>query len=92
MSTSSTTDAARSLSEFAFEAGIGYKIRPDNKHAKAGNINAALKTMTSPLRGHLRLRSRAHAQLSADDGGLVFARPQAGHAADAAPFLFARSV
>jgi cellulose synthase (UDP-forming) len=35
--------------QFAFEAGIGYKIRPDNKHAKAGNINAALKSLTSPL-------------------------------------------
>src|SRR3954468_2280128 len=33
--------------QFAFEAGIGYKIRPDNKHAKAGNINTALKSMTS---------------------------------------------
>jgi cellulose synthase (UDP-forming) len=33
---------------FAFEAGIGYKIRPDNKHAKAGNINTALKSMGSP--------------------------------------------
>jgi cellulose synthase (UDP-forming) len=34
--------------EFAFEAGIGYKTRHDNKHAKAGNINAALKTLSSP--------------------------------------------
>jgi cellulose synthase (UDP-forming) len=34
--------------QFAFEAGIGYKIRPDNKHAKAGNINAALKSLSSP--------------------------------------------
>lgn len=33
---------------FAFEAGIGYKTRPDNKHAKAGNINTALKSITSP--------------------------------------------
>ena len=28
--------------QFAFEAGIGYKTRDDNAHAKAGNINAAL--------------------------------------------------
>jgi cellulose synthase (UDP-forming) len=35
--------------EFAREAGIGYRIRPDNKHAKAGNINTALKTMHSPF-------------------------------------------
>ncbi|HEY2857904.1 MAG TPA: UDP-forming cellulose synthase catalytic subunit [Terracidiphilus sp.] len=34
--------------QFAFEAGIGYKTRGDNKHAKAGNINAALKTLDSP--------------------------------------------
>ena len=34
--------------KFAFEAGIGYKTRDDNKHAKAGNINAALKSLESP--------------------------------------------
>jgi cellulose synthase (UDP-forming) len=34
--------------QFAFEAGVGYKIRYDNFHAKAGNINTALKSMTSP--------------------------------------------
>src|SRR5580692_7391282 len=38
----------KEFAEFAFEAGIGYKIRPDNFHAKAGNINTALKSMTSP--------------------------------------------
>jgi cellulose synthase (UDP-forming) len=38
----------KEFEQFAFEAGIGYKIRPDNKHAKAGNINTALKSMTSP--------------------------------------------
>ncbi|AWB34833.1 UDP-forming cellulose synthase catalytic subunit [Orrella marina] len=31
------------LREFCEQAGIGYLIRPDNKHAKAGNINAALE-------------------------------------------------
>ncbi len=36
----------KEFEQFAFEAGIGYSTRPDNKHAKAGNINAALKTMT----------------------------------------------
>ncbi|MGD0346313.1 MAG: UDP-forming cellulose synthase catalytic subunit [Terracidiphilus sp.] len=35
--------------QFAFDAGIGYRTRPDNEHAKAGNINAALKTIDSPL-------------------------------------------
>jgi cellulose synthase (UDP-forming) len=38
----------KEFEEFAFEAGIGYRTRPDNKHAKAGNINTALKTMSSP--------------------------------------------
>lgn len=28
--------------EFSAQAGVGYLTRPDNKHAKAGNINAAL--------------------------------------------------
>jgi cellulose synthase (UDP-forming) len=39
----------KEFEQFAFEAGVGYKIRPDNKHAKAGNINTALKTMDSPF-------------------------------------------
>ncbi len=39
----------KEFEQFAFEAGIGYKTRPDNKHAKAGNINSALKTINSPL-------------------------------------------
>src|SRR5215469_5928408 len=38
----------KEFEQFAFEAGLGYKIRTDNKHAKAGNINTALKSMTSP--------------------------------------------
>ena len=35
--------------DFCEKIGIGYVIRPDNAHAKAGNINSALKRMTSPL-------------------------------------------
>lgn len=31
------------FANFAKEAGVGYLTRRDNKHAKAGNINAALK-------------------------------------------------
>jgi len=38
----------KEFEQFAFEAGVGYKIRPDNFHAKAGNINTALKTLNSP--------------------------------------------
>jgi cellulose synthase (UDP-forming) len=38
----------KDFEQFAFEAGCGYKIRPDNSHAKAGNINTALKSLDSP--------------------------------------------
>ncbi len=38
----------KEFQDFAFEAGIGYRTRPNNEHAKAGNINTALKTMSSP--------------------------------------------
>src|SRR5277367_4100208 len=38
----------KEFADFAFQAGIGYKIRPNNIHAKAGNINTALKSLTSP--------------------------------------------
>jgi cellulose synthase (UDP-forming) len=34
---------------FAEEAGIGYMTREDNQHAKAGNINRALKRLNAPL-------------------------------------------
>jgi len=35
--------------EFCEEAGVGYKVRKEHIHAKAGNINTALETMNSPL-------------------------------------------
>jgi cellulose synthase (UDP-forming) len=38
----------KEFEQFAFEAGVGYKIRPDNFHAKAGNINTALKSLSAP--------------------------------------------
>ena len=38
----------KEFEQFAREAGVGYKIRSDNFHAKAGNINTALKSMHSP--------------------------------------------
>ena len=34
---------------FAEEAGVGYMTRDDNLHAKAGNINRALKRLRAPL-------------------------------------------
>ena len=39
----------KEFEQFALEAGIGYRTRPDNQFAKAGNINVALKTTSSPL-------------------------------------------
>ncbi len=33
---------------FAEEAGVGYMTRDDNRHAKAGNINRALKRLNAP--------------------------------------------
>jgi cellulose synthase (UDP-forming) len=39
----------KEFEEFAHEAGIGYRTRPNNTCAKAGNINEALKTISSPL-------------------------------------------
>ncbi len=35
--------------EFAESMGVGYIIRPDNKHAKAGNLNHALKMTDGEL-------------------------------------------
>ncbi len=39
----------KEFKQFASDAGIGYRTRPDNSHAKAGNINAALETISSPF-------------------------------------------
>jgi len=39
----------KEFEQFALDAAIGYRTRPDNQFAKAGNINAALKTTASPL-------------------------------------------
>jgi len=68
-STSWTTAAARNSKQFAFEAGIGYKTRPDNKYAKAGNINAALKSLTSPFVAVFDCDNVPRSQLPADDHG-----------------------
>lgn len=35
--------------DFAAEAGIGYRTRTDNAHAKAGNINRSLEQLDSPF-------------------------------------------
>ena len=39
----------KEFEQFAREAGVGYRTRNNNQHAKAGNINAALKTIDSPF-------------------------------------------
>jgi cellulose synthase (UDP-forming) len=39
----------KEFEKFSFDAGIGYKTRDNNVHAKAGNINNALKTINSPF-------------------------------------------
>ncbi len=39
----------KEFERFAFETGIGYKTRGNNRHAKAGNVNAALKSISSPF-------------------------------------------
>ena len=39
----------KEFKKFAFEAGLGYRTREGNEHAKAGNINNALRTLTSPF-------------------------------------------
>lgn len=38
-----------SFRQFAKEAGVGYLDRPDNRHAKAGNLNYALRSLKSEL-------------------------------------------
>ena len=75
---------------FAEEAGIGYMARDDNQHAKAGNINHALKLLRSPFVAVFdcdHVPTRSFLQLTM---GWFLARPKVGGAANAAPFLFAR--
>ena len=78
--------------KFCEEAEIGYVTRTDNKHAKAGNINRALRKSNLALRCYLRLRPRAHSQLSASYAGMVSQRPKAGHAANSPLLLFSRPI
>ncbi len=82
----------KEFERFAFEAGIGYKTRSDNKYAKAGNINTALKSTSSPLVAIFdcdHVPTRSFLQMTM---GWFLRDPQTGDAADAPPFLFARSV
>ena len=76
---------------FAEEAGIGYMTRDDNTHAQGGQHQPRAAAAGRAVRCDFRFRPRADAELPAADDGMVWPRRQAGPAADAAPFLFARS-
>ena len=64
----------KEFEQFAFEAGIGYKIAQRQQACQGRQHQHRAEDHELALRGHLRLRPRAHAQLSADDHGLVAAR------------------
>ena len=77
---------------FCEEIGVNWTIRTHNRHAKAGNINEALKITKGEYLADLRLRPHSDALVPADRPRLVPARQAALDAADAAPLLLARSV
>lgn len=78
---------------FADEVGVKYIARPTHEHAKAGNINNALKQATGEFVAIFDCdRPRADALLPAADHGLVLQRQKAGDAANPAPLLLAGSV
>ncbi len=76
--------------QFAKDVGVHYIARTSHEHAKAGNINNALKYAKGEFVSNLRLRPCADALVSADDYGLVSERERAGDDADPAPLLLAR--
>ena len=59
--------------DFAASCGAGYIIRPDNTHAKAGNLNHAHDPDGRRVHRGVRLRSRADTRVPADDDGLAHA-------------------
>ena len=82
----------KEFEKFAFEAGIGYMIRADNAHAKAGNINRAAEEHDSPYVAIFdcdHVPTRSFLQMTM---GWFLRDQEAGDAADAAPLLFARPV
>ncbi|MGG2005467.1 glycosyltransferase [Novosphingobium resinovorum] len=76
---------------FAKEAGCGYITRDNNLHAKAGNLNAAMKKTDGELIAIFDCDPRPHSRLPAADRGLVPAGPAPGADPDPAPHVFARS-
>ena len=79
--------------EFAASVGIQYVARETHEHAKAGNINHALRTVCRSEYvaifdcDHVPTRSFLQ-----DDPGLVYEGPEAGDVADAASLLLAGPV
>ncbi|SUB19154.1 Cellulose synthase catalytic subunit [UDP-forming] [Pantoea agglomerans] len=86
-------DGKRSeFARFAADVGVGYITRDDNKHAKAGNLNHAMKITKGELICIFGLRPRGDAHLPAGNGRTVPERSEAGAATDAALLLFSRSL
>ena len=67
----STTAGVERLEKLAQRLGAGYLTRAGNEHAKAGNLNAALKRTDGEVVGHLRCRPRARAELSRENARLL---------------------
>ena len=91
MSTSGcwTMAAAHGSRNSARPKGVGYLNRPDNAHAKAGNINHALTQTNGRVRRDFRRRLRAAAQFP-DAHRRLLLRSQDRDRADAACLLQSR--
>lgn len=75
--------------EFAEKVGVRYIARPTHEHAKAGNINYALKQATSEFTTAIVLDcDHIPTRIFTNDCGLVYQRSQIRDVADSAPFLF----
>ena len=80
------------IRDFAEQCGVGYITRADNSHAKAGNLNHALKQTTGEFVAVFdcdHVPTRSFLQLT---HGRVSPGPQTGIGANAAPLLYARPV
>ena len=73
---------------FAEEAGVGYIIRPDNAHAKAGNLNHALKLTHGEYVAIFDCDHLPTSSFLQVDNGLVFQGQALRYAADAPSLLF----
>ena len=80
------------LRDLCAEREVGYIRRPDNKHAKAGNINHALKRHAGRVVHGLRRRLHAPSQFPVPHGRLLLFRSADRRRADAAAFLQSRRI